>query len=121
MSNDTTPTSPESLPTSLAEGIPKQDESTLEDLQEYAEAVIQYHEQAVDPADLPESANSVAAGDNPDTVVFETVRSGDDSCQYSDPDGGRHGPCLYRYQSDRESLDSGSLGKPEDHPEIETT
>ncbi len=120
MTDSSQPTAPESLPKYLAEGIPKQDNSTLEDIQEYAQAVINHREQAVDSADLPETADPVDAGDEPGTVVLETVRCGDDSCHCSDPDGERHGPYLYRYQSDGESLDSEYLGKPEDHPEIET-
>jgi|APHM01.1.fsa_nt_gi hypothetical protein len=90
-------------------------------MMEYAEALIQSREQAVDPADLPETADPVDTGDEPRTVVAKTVQCGDDSCHCSDPDGDRHGPSLYRYQSDGESLDSKSLGKPEDHPEIGTT
>ncbi len=53
MPNDTTLTPPELIPTYLAEGIPKQDESTLEDLQEYAEALIQNHDQAVGTTNEP--------------------------------------------------------------------
>jgi hypothetical protein len=116
MTDSPTPTAPESLPKYLAEGM-KQDDSTLKDTQEYAQALIQYREQAVDPAELPETADPGDVGEQHRTVVLETVRCGDDSCHCSEPDGERHGPSLSRYQSDGGSLDSESLG----NPEIETT
>jgi hypothetical protein len=77
--------------------------------------LIQSRDQAVDPADLPETADSVDTGDEPETVVLETVRCGDDPCHCSDSDDDRHGPSLYRYQSDGESLNSAYLGNLEDH------
>lgn len=117
MPNNTPPTAPESLPKYLAEGIPKQDEPTLEDSREYIEALIQYREQAVGPAELPDTAEPVDSPGEPATVVLETVRCGDDSCHCSDPDG----PYLYRYQYDGDAVQSEYIGKPENHPGVETT
>lgn len=53
MPNPLTPTVPESVSKSLAEGIPKQGDSPPEDSQEDAQAGINHREQTVVPPNLP--------------------------------------------------------------------
>jgi hypothetical protein len=120
MIDNTPPTAPESLPKYLAEGLPKQDDSTLEDIQEYADALIEYSQYRVDPDDLPTTAEAVDESGK-GTVALEKVECGDHTCHCGDPDGDLHGPYLYRYRYDADSLTSEYIGKPEDHPEIETS
>lgn len=116
---DSKPPAPESLPKYIAEGLPKQDESTLQDVQKYVQALIEHRQSPVSPDDLPDSAESVDESGK-GTVVLEKVECGDYSCQCGKPDGDLHGPYLYRYYYDGGSLTSVYIGKPENHPEIET-
>lgn len=108
----TEPIAPESLPKYLAEGLPKQDIGTLEDVIEYAEELIEYKDRALDLSELPENAEIVEQNDW-SIITTEKVKCGDDSCWCSDayPDDG-HGPYRYRYFRD-ESGDQTSeyLGK----------
>ena len=116
------PTAPDSLPKYLAEGIPKQDDQTLKDIRAFADALLEYRRQTVDPEELPDSADPVDTESNkPGTVVAETVTCGDDSCHCTDPGGDEHGPYLYRYYYQDGSLTSEYIGKPTDHPDSSTT
>jgi hypothetical protein len=119
MTDTTPPTAPESLPNYLADGLPKQDDSTLQDIQEYAQALMDHRGQSVDSADLPEGAEPVSESDGKGAVVLEEVQCGDHTCHCVESDGELHGPYLYRYLYDGGSLTSKYIGKPEDHPEIE--
>ena len=122
MDAETGPTPPESLPNYLADGIPKQDDSTLQDIRDYADELLEYRQQAVEPDALPETAEPVdASGGGKGTVVKERVTCGDDSCHCAKPDGDLHGPYLYRYHYSDGQLKSEYIGKPEDNPDIETT
>ena len=53
------PSPPTSLPKYLAEGLPKQDTETLQKVQNYIEALIEYRDQSVDTDELPEAAEPV--------------------------------------------------------------
>ena len=86
MTDTTPPTAPESLPTCLADGLPKQDESTLEEIQEYAQALINHREQSVDHADLSESAEPVNDSDE-GTLMLEKTECGDETCHCAEDDG----------------------------------
>jgi hypothetical protein len=106
------PTPPESLPNYLANGLPKQDDETLRDVQDYVGALLDYRNQAVDEADLPDQADPV--DDNPDgkgTLVKEMVTCGDESCSCMSG-GSKHGPYLYRYYREGEEVKSEYVGKP---------
>ena len=112
------PTAPDTLPKYLAEGIPKQDDPTLEDIRAFADALLKYRRQAVDREELPDSADPVETeSDTAGTIVAETVTCGDDSCHCTDPGGEEHGPYLYRYYYQDGSLTSEYIGKPGDHPD----
>jgi heavy metal translocating P-type ATPase len=76
------PSPPTSLPKYLAEGLPKQETETLQEVQNYVEALIGYRDQSVDIDDLPETAEPVDKPDNSEkgTVVkekaFQSLRRG---------------------------------------------
>ena len=109
------PSPPTSLPKYLAEGLPKQDTGTLQEVQNYIEALIEYRDQSVDTDELPEAAEPV---DEPDgagsgTVVKEKVTCGDDSCKCASGDpADMHGPYLYRYYRENGTVKSEYVGKP---------
>lgn len=108
------PEPPTSLPKYLAEGIPKQDVDTLRDVCEYVDALIEYREQAVDPDELPDTAEPVDRDDGRGgTIVKEKVRCGDETCKcVSGNPADMHGPYLYRYYREDGELISEYLGKP---------
>lgn len=119
--DESRPSAPESLPNYLADGIPKQDDATLRDICEFAEALIEYRQQAVEPEELPDTAEPVDESGGRGTVVKEKVTCGDSGCHCMDSDGELHGPYLYRYHYADGNLRSEYIGKPAENPDIETT
>jgi hypothetical protein len=120
MKEDARPTAPESLPNYLADGIPKQDDATLRDIRNYADELLEYRQQAVEPDDLPETAEPVdSSGSGKGTVVKEKVTCGDDSCHCAN--GELHGPYLYRYYYADGKMQSEYIGKPENNPDVQAT
>lgn len=57
--DESRPSVPKSLPNYLADGMPKQDDATLRDIREFAEALLEYRQQAVEPDKLPDTAEPV--------------------------------------------------------------
>lgn len=106
------PKAPDSLPKYLAEGIPKQSDSTLKDLEQYVAELREYRDKEVTPDDLPENAEQVEDGDtgSEGTLVKEYVTCGDESCGCMDG-GDKHGPYRYRYFYKNGSLTSEYVGK----------
>ena len=108
----TEPKAPASLPQYLAEGIPKQDDATLEDIQRYVGELIEHRDKDVTGDDLPDDAEPVDDdGDAEGTVVKEKVTCGDENCGCMNG-GDKHGPYLYRYFYKNGSLTSEYVGKP---------
>ncbi|WP_135366495.1 DUF6788 family protein [Halosimplex halophilum] len=105
MAGDISP--PPSLPKYLAEGLPKQDASTLKATREFVEELIAERERPVESDDLPDDATVV--DDGPDGyVVEELVKCGKDGCKCaSGAESDMHGPYEYRYYRD----DDGTLRK----------
>jgi len=107
------PKAPDSLPKYLAEGIPKQSDSTLKDLEKYVAELREYRDKEVTGDDLPADAEPVeddeAGSDG--TLVKEKVTCGDETCGCMDG-GEKHGPYLYRYFYENGSLTSEYVGKP---------
>jgi hypothetical protein len=66
MSTPTEPAAPDSLPKYLAEGLPKQDDETLDDVQAYVEALLNYREllaeKPIGEENLPEDSEIVEEG-----------------------------------------------------------
>ncbi|MHC3439581.1 DUF6788 family protein [Natrialbaceae archaeon A-gly3] len=103
------PTAPESLPKYLADGLPKQDTTTLEDVRDYVDELLEERRRPVDVDELPDDAEPVDdEQEGKGTLVKERVKcSADCECN-----GGRgHGPYLYRYYRENGSLTSEYVGK----------
>jgi len=104
------PTAPETLPKYLADGLTKQDVDTLEDVKQYADALIEHQQRPVTVDELPDGAEPVndqegGAG----TIVKERVKCGAD-CTCNEGQG--HGPYKYRYFRDESgNLTSEYIGK----------
>ena len=95
------PQSPESLPKYLTEGIPKQDDTTLRELQNWINQLLEYRTD-IPPAEVKVADNeSLEAVDDSGgtTTVIKKVACGKDSCTTCP-----HGP--YQYEVHREA---GSL------------
>lgn len=97
------PLAPDSLPQYLAEGVPKQDDKSLHDLQEWIEELLEYRRDVAAEdidADDGESIETVEeSGDG--TVVIKRVTCGKDNCKCQR--GELHGPYEYvvRRKGDR--------------------
>lgn len=74
---------PDSLPKYLAEGLPKQDHDTLEDIRKYVDALLEYKENLTDEPinenELPEGAEVIEEGAK-GTVYNEYCTCSDESC-----------------------------------------
>lgn len=104
------PTPPDSLPKYLAEGLPKQDTGTLEDVHTYVDELLEHRRRPIDETELPDDVEPV--DEDPDgkgTLVKERVKCGAD-CTCNNGNG--HGPYLYRYYREGGSLTSEYVGKP---------
>jgi hypothetical protein len=95
------PKSPEGLPNYISEGIPKQDDKTLRELQVWIDELIEYRADiSVDEIEVAEEERLEAVDDTGDTTtVIKKVPCGKDACSTCP-----HGP--YRYEVHR---DGGSL------------
>lgn len=106
---DTSPPQPDSLPKYLADGLPKQDTETLEDVRDYVDELLEHRRRPIDEADLPADAEPVdedAGGKG--TIVKERVKCGA-NCTCNDGNG--HGPYKYRYYREDGKLTSEYVGK----------
>jgi len=91
------PQPPESAPKYISEGIPKQDDTTLRDLQEWIDDLIEYRND-ISPEEIEVSdEESLEAVDDSGetTTVIKKVPCGKDACSTCP-----HGP--YRYEVHRE-------------------
>jgi len=108
---DITPPPPESLPKYLANGLPKQETETLNDIRDYVNELLNHRRRPIYQADLPNDAEPVDEDNNggKGTLVEERVKCGADcTCN----DGRGHGPYLYRYYREDGKLTSEYVGKP---------
>jgi|APHM01.1.fsa_nt_gi hypothetical protein len=107
------PQARDSLPKYLAEGIPKQDDSTLEDISEYVTAVLEHRQQKqaeIEAEEIPSEAEQIGT-DESGTFMKETVPCGDQNCECMNG-GEEHGPYIYKYIYEDGTLRSEYLGKP---------
>jgi hypothetical protein len=106
---DATPSPPASLPKYIADGLPKQDNKTLEDIRDYIDELLEHRRRSIDEAELPDDAEPVDEDDGEKgTLVKERVKCGADcTCN----DGRGHGPYLYRYYRKDDKLTSEYVGK----------
>lgn len=104
-----------SLPKYLADGLPKQDQETLEDIREYVNALLEYKEQLdnqpIETDDLSDDIEVVDEGPK-GTVVVEHRTCGDESCHCMSG-GEKHGPYKYRAYWEDGSVKKEYLGKAE--------
>ncbi|MFC6906735.1 DUF6788 family protein [Halalkalicoccus tibetensis] len=92
------PTAPPSLPNYLADGLPKQDDETLQEVQDYVDELLAAREQRrsepVTEDELPEDAQ-VLENESDGAVYLEYRTCGDESCSCMSG-GAEHGPYKYR-------------------------
>ncbi|MFC4989362.1 DUF6788 family protein [Saliphagus infecundisoli] len=109
-------TPPESLPKYIADGLPKQDDETLRDTQEYIDQLIadreRHREEPVTEDELPNDVD-VVEEDSDGTVYHEYRTCGDDTCQCMSG-GSKHGPYAYRAYRDGDTVRREYLGKAPD-------
>lgn len=107
------PTAPSSLPNYLAEGLPKQDDEALQEVQEYIDELLAAREQRrsepVTEDELPEDAN-VLESESSGAVYLEYRTCGDESCSCMSG-GEKHGPYKYRAYRDGDTVRREYLGK----------
>lgn len=113
MSMPDEPIAPDSLPKYLAEGLPKQDRETLEDVCEYVEALITHRdrldEQPIQEEELPDDSELVDEGST-GSIMIEYRTCGDESCHCMSG-GKKHGPYKYRVYREGETVKKEYLGK----------
>jgi hypothetical protein len=107
------PTAPPTLPTYLAEGLPKQDDETLQDARNYIDDLLAAREQPqqepvtedelLGDADLIENNSSGA-------IYLEYRTCGDETCSCMSG-GDKHGPYKYRAYRDGDTVRREYLGK----------
>lgn len=107
------PTAPSSLPNYLADGLPKQDDETLREVQEYVDELLAAREQRrsepVTEDELPEDAR-VLENKSDGAVYLEYRTCGDESCSCMSG-GTKHGPYKYRAYRDGDTVRREYLGK----------
>lgn len=105
------PSPPKSLPKYIAEGLPKQSDDTLRDIQKYIDKLLEIRNEAINEEALPDNAEIIEEdSDGKGSVVKEKVKCGDESCHCAD--GELHGPYLYRYWKEDGKTQSKYVGKP---------
>ena len=113
MTEPTEPVTPNSLPKYLADGLPKQDKETLEDVREYVDELLEYKEQLDDqPIETDDLSGDVEIieGGSKGTIVIEHRTCGDESCHCMN-DGEKHGPYKYRAYWEEGSVKKEYIGK----------
>lgn len=105
------PSAPPSLPKYMAEGLPKQDDETLRDIQKFIDELLEARRKEITTEELPDTAEPVDDGNSgKGTLVKEKVKCGDKTCHCAD--GDLHGPYLYRYFREGDTVKSEYEGKP---------
>lgn len=97
MPEQITPIAPDSLPKYIAEGIPKQDIDTLEDLREYVDEMIEHKRRPVSESEIPDEAAPVEddTSGKKGTIYIRKNTCGDETCHCANG-GDLHGPYKYR-------------------------
>lgn len=107
------PTAPPSLPNYLANGLPKQNDETLEDARAYIDDLLAAREQRrskpVTKDELLDEAKPLKT-DSSGAVYLEYRTCGDQSCSCMSG-GAKHGPYKYRAYRDGDTVRREYLGK----------
>lgn len=106
------PAASSSLPTYLAEGLPKQDDKALRKAREYIDALLNAREQRrqepVTEDELPADVQ-VLKNESSGAVYLEHRTCGDESCSYTSGRA-KHGPYKYRAYRDGDTVRREYLG-----------
>lgn len=111
-----TPNAPPTLPKYIAEGLPKQDDDTLQDARTYIDELLsdreQRRQQPVTETELPNDAELVES-ESSGAVYLEYRTCGDETCSCMSG-GEKHGPYKYRAYRDGDTVRREYLGKATD-------
>ena len=72
--HDRAPDPPESISKYLADGLPKQDTKTLEDVRDYVDKLVKHRRRPVNETDLPDDAEPVDEDDSKRTTLVKRGR-----------------------------------------------
>lgn len=115
MSTPSEPSAPDSLPKYLADGLPKQNRATLEDIRAFVDELIE-HKQQLDEQPIQEenlSGDVEVVEESPKGTVYKEYRTcGDESCHCMSG-GEKHGPYKYRAKLEDGTVKKEYLGKVE--------
>ena len=102
------PTSPDSLPKYLAEGLPKQSSETLRDVQDWIDELLEYRDRPLEEDEVVDTGGQVkdVEQSSKGTVVVKKVPCGKDDCSTCP-----HGPYKYLYYREGDEVKSDYLGK----------
>ena len=107
------PSAPDSLPQYLADGLPKQNRETLEDVRAFVDALIEHKEQLdeqpIQDGDLPGDTEIIDEGPT-GAIAAEYRTCGDESCHCMSG-GEKHGPYKYRAYWEDGTVKKEYLGK----------
>ena len=107
---------PPSLPNYLAEGLPKQDDETLQEARQYIDELLAVREQrrqeSVSEDELPADAQ-VLDNESSGAVYLEYRTCGDETCSCMSS-GEKHGPYKYRAYRDGDTIQREYLGTAND-------
>lgn len=103
------PKPPGSIPGYIADGLPKQSDATLREIQGHIDELLEARDEA--EPDVPDTAEVVEDDDSngKGSLVKEMVVCGKDSCKCQE--GELHGPYLYRYWSESGKTKKKYVGK----------
>ncbi len=106
----TPPDPPDSLPKYLSEGLPKQNDETLREVQQWLDELLEYRDRPLEEKELANSDERVEDLEETSkgTIVVKKVPCGKETCS-SCP----HGPYRYLYYREGNTVKSDYLGKAE--------
>lgn len=101
-----TPDTPDTIPNYVADGLERQDEETLRDIQDYVSELIEWQNQNVDPEEVADEDETVVGVEEHEkgTVVKKKIPCGKDC------DGCPHGPYRYLAYRDGKNVKTDYLG-----------
>lgn len=108
------PTPPPTLPQSIADSLPKQDDETLRDTRAFIDELLadrkQHREEPITEDELPDDTEIVEESPGSSGTVYLEYRTcGDDTCSCMSG-GEKHGPYKYRAYRDGKTVRREYLG-----------
>ena len=104
------PEPPDSLPNYLSKGLPKQNDETLREVQNWIDELLEYRGRPLDEDEVVDTDEQIedVKQSSKGTVVVKKVPCGKDSCSTCP-----HGPYKYLYYREGDKVKSDYLGKAE--------